>query len=124
MDAATFAALGEPSRFRIVELLRVRPFSVGDIADKLGIRQPQVSKHLGVCASLRTATDRVQHRLQPAVCGLPVRRPQSVAELHDEADAATHVAEDVIGVAVLEDYAASAVRQALPSPDRPPVSDP
>lgn len=48
MDAATFAALGEPSRFQIVELLRVSPFSVGDIADQLGIRQPQVSKHLGV----------------------------------------------------------------------------
>lgn len=52
MDATTFAALGEPSRLRIVELLRIGPFSVGDIAEKLRIRQPQVSKHLGV---LRTA---------------------------------------------------------------------
>src|SRR6056297_1675925 len=48
MDAATFAVLGEPSRLRIVELLRERPFSVGDIADALGIRQPQASKHLKV----------------------------------------------------------------------------
>ena len=48
MDAATFAALGEPSRLEIVELLRRRPFSVGDIADTLRIRQPQVSKHLKV----------------------------------------------------------------------------
>jgi DNA-binding transcriptional ArsR family regulator len=48
MDAATFAALGEPSRLQIVELLRLRPFSVGDIAERLGIRQPQVSKHLRV----------------------------------------------------------------------------
>lgn len=48
MDATTFAALGEPSRLQIVELLRPRPFSVGDIAEKLGIRQPQVSKHLRV----------------------------------------------------------------------------
>ena len=48
MDAATFAALGEPSRLQIVELLRLRPFSVGGIAEKLGIRQPQVSKHLRV----------------------------------------------------------------------------
>jgi DNA-binding transcriptional ArsR family regulator len=46
MDATTFAALGEPSRLQIVELLRHRPFSVGDIAERLGIRQPQVSKHL------------------------------------------------------------------------------
>lgn len=48
MHASTFAALGEPSRLEIVELLRRRPFSVGDIADTLGIRQPQVSKHLKV----------------------------------------------------------------------------
>ena len=48
MHAPTFAALGEPSRLEIVELLRRRPFSVGDIADALGIRQPQVSKHLKV----------------------------------------------------------------------------
>lgn len=48
MDATTFAALGEPSRLQIVELLRIGPFSVGDIAESLGIRQPQVSKHLGV----------------------------------------------------------------------------
>lgn len=48
MYATTLAALGEPSRLEIVELLRRRPFSVGDIADTLGIRQPQVSKHLKV----------------------------------------------------------------------------
>ncbi len=48
MDATTFAALGEPSRLEIVELLRRRPFAVGDIAEALGIRQPQVSKHLKV----------------------------------------------------------------------------
>lgn len=48
MDATTFAALGEPSRLRIVELLRLCPFAVGDISERLGIRQPQVSKHLGV----------------------------------------------------------------------------
>lgn len=48
MSATTFAALGEPRRLEIVELLRRGPFSVGDIADALGIRQPQVSKHLKV----------------------------------------------------------------------------
>ncbi len=48
MHATTFAALGEPSRLEIVELLRRRPFSVGDIVDTLGLRQPQVSKHLKV----------------------------------------------------------------------------
>jgi len=48
MDAHTFAALGEPSRLQIVEHLRDRPFSVGDLAEALTIRQPQVSKHLRV----------------------------------------------------------------------------
>lgn len=43
-----FAALGEPNRLRIVELLRRGPRSVGDIAETLRIRQPQVSKHLRV----------------------------------------------------------------------------
>jgi DNA-binding transcriptional ArsR family regulator len=53
MDAATFAALGEPSRLRIVELLRTGPRSVGDIVEALGIRQPQVSKHLRVLGESR-----------------------------------------------------------------------
>ncbi len=48
LDAATLAALGEPSRLRIVELLRAGPRAVGEIADALGIRQPQASKHLRV----------------------------------------------------------------------------
>jgi DNA-binding transcriptional ArsR family regulator len=50
MEATTFQALGEPSRLRIVDLLRGGPFAVGDIAEALRIRQPQVSKHLRVLA--------------------------------------------------------------------------
>jgi DNA-binding transcriptional ArsR family regulator len=53
MDASTFAAIGEPSRLRIVELLRTGPRSVGDIVEALGIRQPQVSKHLRVLGESR-----------------------------------------------------------------------
>jgi DNA-binding transcriptional ArsR family regulator len=48
MHAATLAALGEPSRLRIVEWLRSGPSSVGELVEALGIRQPQVSKHLKV----------------------------------------------------------------------------
>jgi DNA-binding transcriptional ArsR family regulator len=48
VEAATLGALGQPSRLRIVELLRGGPCSVGAIVDALGIRQPQVSKHLAV----------------------------------------------------------------------------
>ncbi len=45
---ATFSALAEPNRFQIVELLRQRPLAVGQIADRLKLQQPQVSKHLRV----------------------------------------------------------------------------
>src|SRR5712692_1518808 len=45
---ATFSALAEPNRLQIVELLRHRPLPVGQIAERLRIRQPQVSKHLRV----------------------------------------------------------------------------
>jgi len=44
----TLDALAEPNRLHIVELLRDGPSSVGDIATRLGLRQPQVSKHLRV----------------------------------------------------------------------------
>lgn len=48
MDPAALAALGEPNRLRIVELLRSGPRAVGEIAEALGLRQPQASKHLRV----------------------------------------------------------------------------
>ena len=44
----TLSALAEPNRMRIVELLREGPLTVGEIADRAGLRQPQTSKHLKV----------------------------------------------------------------------------
>ncbi|MBN9390774.1 MAG: winged helix-turn-helix transcriptional regulator [Chloroflexi bacterium] len=44
----TLNALAEPNRLKIVDLLQSGPRSVGEIAEELGIRQPQVSKHLKV----------------------------------------------------------------------------
>jgi DNA-binding transcriptional ArsR family regulator len=44
-------ALAEPNRLHIVELLRDGPRSVGDIAARLGLRQPQASKHLRVLST-------------------------------------------------------------------------
>lgn len=65
LEANTFAALGEPSRLRIVELLRSGPRSVGDIAETLEIRQPQVSKHLRVLGDcgLVSAEAIARHRI-------------------------------------------------------------
>lgn len=48
MNTATLSALAEPNRLRIVELLREGPRPVGEIAEQLSLRQPQVSKHLRV----------------------------------------------------------------------------
>ncbi len=43
-----WTALMEPNRFHIVKLLRDGPLTVGQIAERLELRQPQVSKHLKV----------------------------------------------------------------------------
>lgn len=48
MDTTTFSALSEPNRLRIVELLQAGPLTVGEIAERLSLRQPQASKHLRV----------------------------------------------------------------------------
>jgi DNA-binding transcriptional ArsR family regulator len=48
MNKIIFSALSEPNRLRIVELLRDNPYPVGEIAKRLDLRQPQVSKHLRV----------------------------------------------------------------------------
>jgi DNA-binding transcriptional ArsR family regulator len=44
----TFAALAEPNRYRIVELLRTSERTVGELGDRLALSQPLVSKHLRV----------------------------------------------------------------------------
>ncbi|SEH67405.1 DNA-binding transcriptional regulator, ArsR family [Mycolicibacterium rutilum] len=67
MQPTTFGALAEPSRLRIVELLRAGPLSVGEISERLEIRQPQVSKHLrvlgdsGIVAGEAIARQRIYH---------------------------------------------------------------
>lgn len=48
MEMSTLSALAEPNRMQIVELLRDGPLTVGEIANRLGLRQPQASKHLKV----------------------------------------------------------------------------
>jgi DNA-binding transcriptional ArsR family regulator len=48
MNPLTLAAIGEPNRFRIFELLREGPRSVNEIGGRLGLRQSQVSQHLKV----------------------------------------------------------------------------
>jgi DNA-binding transcriptional ArsR family regulator len=48
VTAATFTVLAEPSRRRILDLLRERERSVGELVEATALSQPGVSKHLRV----------------------------------------------------------------------------
>lgn len=74
----TFAALAEPNRFRIVELLRSGPRTVNDIGERLQLNQPHVSKHLRVLKVCGLVD--VQPRAQQRVYEL---RAQPLRRLHD-----------------------------------------
>ncbi|RAT94342.1 metalloregulator ArsR/SmtB family transcription factor [Brevibacillus sp. Leaf182] len=70
MDMATLSALAEPNRMKIVELLRDGPLTVGEIADHLGLRQPQASKHLKVLSDngivdVKAEANRRIYKLKP-----------------------------------------------------------
>src|SRR3979409_2132148 len=67
----TFRALAEPNRLQIVELLLDGPRPVGDMVSQLGLRQPQVSKHLRVLSDaglvdVRVDAQRRIYALRPA----------------------------------------------------------
>ncbi|GBG10703.1 transcriptional regulator [Paenibacillus agaridevorans] len=49
-------AIAEPTRLRIVELLRDGELTVGDIVERLSLNQPQVSKHLRVLQEIGIVT--------------------------------------------------------------------
>jgi DNA-binding transcriptional ArsR family regulator len=74
---ATFTALAEPNRLRILELLREGPRSVGAIGDALRLNQPQVSKHLRVLKDARLVE--VESRAQQRLYAL---RPEPLRELN------------------------------------------
>jgi DNA-binding transcriptional ArsR family regulator len=64
------SALAEPNRLQIVELLRDGPLTVGEIADRVGLRQPQASKHLKVLSDtgivdVQAEANRRIYRLRP-----------------------------------------------------------
>jgi len=77
----TFAALAEPNRFRIVELLRAGARTVTEIALRLELGQPQVSKHLRVLKQAGLVA--VEPRAQQRVYDL---RPQPLRAMHDWLD--------------------------------------
>jgi DNA-binding transcriptional ArsR family regulator len=48
MKSTSLSAIAEPNRLQIVELLRSGSLTVGEIAERLGLLQPQASKHLRI----------------------------------------------------------------------------
>jgi DNA-binding transcriptional ArsR family regulator len=74
----TFAALAEPNRYRIVELLRSGARTVNEIGARLELNQPQVSKHLRVLkeAGLVDVEPRAQQRVYEL-------RAKPLRQLHD-----------------------------------------
>lgn len=60
----TFEVLAEPVRRRILDLLRERPRSVGEITAELGLSQPGTSKHLRVLREAGLVRVRAQAQLR------------------------------------------------------------
>ena len=73
-----FNAVAESQRRRILELLIDGEHSVGQIAEVLGIRQPQTSKHLAVLkeVGLVTVRSEAQQRLYTL-------NPEKIKEIFD-----------------------------------------
>lgn len=65
MVASIFTALSDPTRLRIVELLRTSPQPVHEISQRLPLGQPQTSKHLRVLrdAGLVAVRPKAQQRI-------------------------------------------------------------
>jgi DNA-binding transcriptional ArsR family regulator len=89
MNMTTLSALAEPNRLHIVELLRDGPLTVGEIADRLGLRQPQASKHLRVLSD--TGLVEVQAIANRRIYKL---RPQPFIELEDWLESFRSIWED------------------------------
>ena len=54
---AVYAALGGPTRLALMVSLRGRPFSVGELAVKIGASKANVSHQLGILGSVDDSSD-------------------------------------------------------------------
>ncbi|UCD63856.1 MAG: winged helix-turn-helix transcriptional regulator [Candidatus Zixiibacteriota bacterium] len=53
-----FKAFGDPSRFKIIQLLSAKEMSVNDITAAVGLSQPTVSRHLAILREADIVVDR------------------------------------------------------------------
>ena len=89
MNPQTLAAIGEPNRLRIIELLRAGPQPVNDIRGRLELRQSQASQHLKVLkdAGLVEMEPRAQQRFYRL-------RAEPLKQLHEWLDGYRHIWEE------------------------------
>jgi ArsR family transcriptional regulator len=87
--ADRFQALADPTRLRIVALLRLMELSVGELAQVLGQSQPRVSRHLKILADAGVLERRKEGSWVFLTLAEPERVEPLFALIDDWADAAT-----------------------------------
>ncbi len=70
-----FNAVAEASRRRLLDALGTGEATVGELVDRLGLSQPQVSKHLGVLRAVGLVLVRVDGRRRWYRVNGPALRP-------------------------------------------------
>jgi DNA-binding transcriptional ArsR family regulator len=80
-SAAVLSALADPTRESIVRLLIDGEKSVGEIADRLPVSRPAVSKHLRVLEQAAVVTAHSE-----GTRNVYAVRPDALAQLRDELD--------------------------------------
>ena len=80
-SSAVLAALSDPMREQIVRLLVDGEKSVGELAERLPVSRPAVSKHLRVLEQARDVDARSE-----GTRNLYAVRPEAIAGLRDELD--------------------------------------
>jgi uncharacterized protein YndB with AHSA1/START domain/DNA-binding transcriptional ArsR family regulator len=103
VNHVVLAALAEPNRLRIVDLLSRSPRWVGEIAAELGLRQPQVTKHLQTLqqAGLVTVHPLGQRRLY-ALRREPLQEMRQWLDVLDTAHLAEHALERYVSAIASE----------------------
>ncbi|MBR1220559.1 winged helix-turn-helix transcriptional regulator [Bradyrhizobium sp. U87765 SZCCT0131] len=75
----TLAALADPARRRVIDLLRERPHRAGEIADAVGLNPPALSRHLRTLKA--TGLIEESHPAFDARVRIYSLRPQPMTEL-------------------------------------------
>ena len=103
--ADQMAALGEPTRRNIIEILSVCPSSVADIARQLPVSRPAVSQHLRVLKDAGLVTLRIE-----GTRNIYQLDPKGVAALRNHLDSLWQTA--------LEQFKTTAQRASPPRKER------